>query len=81
MGQSYINQIRRKNERVYVCKREWRKKVIEAMSFKKAIKKYDGKPDDQDSNALIVWTSKKGNISNQIIKLPYQFRKERKGRL
>ena len=56
-------------------------KVIEAMSLKKAIKKYDGKPNDQDSNALIVWTSKKGNISNQIIKLPYQFRKERKGRL
>tara|TARA_R110001599_G_scaffold199961_1_gene396702 strand:+ start:101 stop:310 length:210 start_codon:yes stop_codon:yes gene_type:complete len=57
------------------------KKHIEAMSLKKAIKKYDGKPNDQDSNALIVWTSKKGNISNQIIKLPYQFRKERKGRL
>ena len=57
------------------------KKHIEAMSLKKAIKKYDGKPDDHDNNVLIVWTSKKGTISNQIIKLPYQFRKERKGRL
>ena len=35
------------------------KKHIEAMSLKKAIKKYDGKPNDQDSNALIVWTSKR----------------------
>ena len=57
------------------------KKLIEAMSLKKAIKKYDGKPNDHDSNALIVWTSKKGNISNKLIKLPYVSRKERKGKL
>jgi len=57
------------------------KKVIEAMSFKKAIKKYDGKPDDQDDHVDITWTSKKDNASYKVIKLPYQFRKERKGRL
>ena len=57
------------------------KKHIEAMSLKKAIKKYDGKPDDHDNNVLIVWTSKKGTISNQILRLPYVSRKERKGRL
>ena len=57
------------------------KKHIEAMSLKKAIKKYDGKPDDNDNNVLIVWTSKIGTISNQILRLPYVSRKERKGRL
>ena len=57
------------------------KKIIEAMSLKKAIKKYDGKPNDHDNQALIVWTSKKGNISNKMLKLPYVSRKERKGRL
>ena len=57
------------------------KKHIEAMSLKKAIKKYDVKPDDHDNNVLIVWTSKKGTISNQILRLPYVSRKERKGRL
>jgi len=46
-------------------------KVIEAMSLKKAIKKYDGKPDDHDNH----------NDSDKTITLPYQFRKERKGRL
>ena len=51
------------------------------MSLKKAIKKYDGKPDEHDNNVLIVWTSKKGSISNQILRLPYVSRKERKGRL
>ncbi len=50
-------------------------KVIEAMSLKKAIKKYSP---DKEKDVLIVWTSKKGNISNQIIKLPYVSRKERK---
>ena len=57
------------------------KKHIEAMSLKKAIKKYDGKPDDQDDHVDITWTSKKDNASYKVIKLPYQFRKERKGRL
>ena len=57
------------------------KKIIEARSLKKAIIKYDGKPNDHDDHALIVWTSKKGNISNKILRLPYVTRKERKGRL
>ena len=57
------------------------KKVIEAMSFKKAIKKYDGKPDDHGDHVDITWTSKKDNNSYKVIKLPHQFRKERKGRL
>ena len=57
------------------------KKIIEAMSLKKAMKKYDGKPNDHDSHALIDWTSEKGNISNKMLKLPYVSRKERKGRL
>ena len=51
------------------------------MSLKKAIKKYDGKPDDHDDHVDITWTSKKDNASYKVIKLPYQFRKERKGRL
>jgi len=54
------------------------KNTIESMSLKKAIKKYSP---DKEKDVLIVWTSKKGNISNQIIKLPYVSRKERKGKL
>mgnify|MGYP003659434826 CR=1 FL=1 len=57
------------------------KKVIEAMSLKKAIKKYDGKPEDKDNQTVVTWTSKKGNDSLKIVYLPHQFRKERKGRL
>ena len=57
------------------------KKVIEAMSFKKAIKKYDGKPVDNDKFVHINWSSKKGNSSYKILELPYVSRKERKGRL
>ena len=34
------------------------KKVIEAMSLKKAIKKYDGKPEDKDDKTVVTWTSK-----------------------
>ena len=54
------------------------KNTIEAMSLKKAIKKYNP---DKEKDVLIVWTSKKGNISNQILKLPYVSRKERKGKI
>jgi|TARA_R100001460_G_scaffold55595_1_gene95039 hypothetical protein len=56
-------------------------KVIEAMSLKKAIKKYDGKPNDHDDHAVITWTSKKNNDSDKTIKLPHVSRKERKGKL
>ena len=54
------------------------KKHIEAMSLKKAIKKYSP---DKEKDVLIVWTSKKGNISNKLIQLPYVSRKERKGKI
>ena len=57
------------------------KKHIEAMSLKKAIKKYDGKPNDHDDHAVITWTSKKNNDSDKTIKLPHVSRKERKGKL
>ena len=54
------------------------KNTIESMSLKKAIKKYSP---DKEKDVLIVWTSKKGNISNQMLRLPYVSRKERKGKL
>ena len=56
-------------------------KVIEAMSLKKAIKKYDGKPVGNDKFVHINWSSKKGNASQTVIQLPYVSRKERKGKL
>ena len=57
------------------------KKVIEAMSLKKSIKKYDGKPEDKDNKTAVTWTSKKGNDSLKIVYLPHISRKERKGKL
>ena len=57
------------------------KKVIEAMSFKKAIKKYDGKPFGEDKFVHVTWQSKKGNSSYKILEVPYVSRKERKGKL
>ena len=51
------------------------------MSLKKAIKKYDGKPVDNDNFVHINWSSKKGNSSYKILELPYVSRKERKGKL
>ncbi len=57
------------------------KKVIEAMSFKKAIKKYDGKPIGEAKFVHVTWQSKKGNSSYKILEVPYVSRKERKGKL
>ena len=57
------------------------KKVIEAMSFKKAIKKADLKPVDNDHFVHITWSSKKGNSSYKVMQIPYVSRKERKGKL
>ena len=54
------------------------KKVIEARSLKKALKKYSGEP---EKNVLVMWKSKKGNETNKYFDLPYKTRKERKGRL
>ena len=53
-------------------------KKIEAMSLKKATKKFQG---GDAKEVEIKWTSRKGNPSSKIIKLPYKSRKERKGRL
>ena len=57
------------------------KKIIEARSLKKAIIKYGGKPEGNDDDAYITWTSKKKNDSEASVKLPYVTRKERKGKL
>ena len=57
------------------------KKVIEAMSLKKAMIKYGGKPIDNDKFVHINWQSKKGNSSYKVLELPYKPRSERKGRL
>ena len=53
---------------------------IEAMSLKKAIIKYGGKPIDNDKFVHINWQSKKGNSSYKILELPHKTRAERKGR-
>ena len=57
------------------------KKLVEAMSLKKAIIKYGGKPTDNDKFVHINWQSKKGNSSYKVLELPYKPRSERKGRL
>ena len=53
-------------------------KKIEAMSLKKAIKSFQGNDAEE---VTVEWTSRKGNPSSKIIKLPYKSRKERKGKL
>ena len=53
-------------------------KKIEAMSLKKATRKFQGGDAEE---VTIEWTSRKGNPSSKIIKLPYKPRSERKGRL
>ena len=57
------------------------KKLVEAMSLKKAIIKYGGKPTDNDKFVHINWQSKKGNSSYKVLELPYKPRSERKGSL
>ena len=57
------------------------KKLVQAMSLKKAIIKYGGKPTDNDKFVHINWQSKKGNSSYKVLELPYKPRSERKGRL
>jgi hypothetical protein len=48
------------------------------MSLKKATKKFQG---GDAKEVEIKWTSRKGNPSSKIVKLPYKSRSERKGRL
>ena len=53
-------------------------KKIEAMSLKKAMKSFQGGDAEE---VTIEWTSRKGNPSSKIVKLPYKSRSERKGRI
>ena len=53
-------------------------KKIEAMSLKKAMKSFQGGDAEE---VTIEWTSRKGNPSSKVVKLPYKPRSERKGRL
>ena len=53
-------------------------KKIEAMSLKKATKKFQGGDAEE---VTIEWTSRKGNTSSKVVRLPYKTRKERKGKL
>ena len=54
------------------------KKLVEAMSLKKAMKSFQGGDAEE---VTIEWTSRKGNPSSRVVRLPYKSRKERKGRL
>ncbi len=56
------------------------KKLVEAMSLKKAIIKYGGKPINNDKFVHINWQSKKGNSSYRVLELPYKPRTQRKGK-
>ena len=53
---------------------------IKAMSLKKALRSFQTKAGDLDK-VVVEWTSRKGNPSSKVIKLPYKSRSERKGRL
>ena len=56
------------------------KKLVEAMSLKKDIIKYGGKPINNDKFVHINWQSKKGNSSYKVLELPYKPRSQRKGK-
>ena len=53
-------------------------KKIEEMSLKKAMKSFQGGDAEE---VTIEWTSRKGNPSSKVVRLPYKPRSERKGRL
>jgi hypothetical protein len=53
---------------------------IKAMSLKKALRSFQTKAGDLDT-VVVEWTSRKGNPSSKVVKLPYKPRSERKGRL
>jgi hypothetical protein len=63
--------------REYTFVRDSGDKIIEARSLKKAIKKYTP---EEEKYVQILWTSKKGNKSTTLLKIPYKPRSERKGR-
>ena len=64
--------------REYTFVRDGGDKIIEARGLKKAIKKYTP---EKEKDVQILWTSKKGNKSTTLLKVPYISRKERKGKL
>ena len=53
---------------------------IKAMSLKKALRSFQTKAGDLDK-VVVEWTSRKGNSSSKVVRLPYKPRSERKGRL
>ena len=53
---------------------------IKAMSLKKALRSFQTKAGDLHA-VVVKWTSRKGNPSSKVVRLPYKSRKERKGRL
>ena len=55
------------------------KQIIEARSLKKALRSFQTKAGDLHA-VVVEWTSRKGNTSSKVVRLPYKFRKERKGR-
>jgi ribosomal protein L21E len=52
-------------------------KKIEAMSLKKAMKSFQGGDAEE---VTIEWTSRKGNPSSKVVKLPHKTRSQRKGK-
>ena len=52
-------------------------KKIEAMSLKKAMKSFQGGDAEE---VTIEWTSRKGNSSSRVVRLPYKPRSQRKGK-
>ena len=53
---------------------------IKALSLKKAMRSFQTKAGDA-KEVTVEWKSRKGNVIFHSYKLPYTFRKERKGRL
>jgi hypothetical protein len=52
---------------------------IKAMSLKKALRSFQTKAGDLDK-VVVEWTSRKGNPSSKVIRLPHKTRSQRKGK-
>ena len=64
----------------YKFKAKDKEETIDAMSLKKALRSFGTKAGEL-KEVLVEWTSRKGNSSSKVVKLPYKPRSERKGRL
>jgi len=64
----------------YKFKAKDKEETIDAMSLKKALRSFGTKAGEL-KEVLVEWTSRKGNPSSKVVKLPYKPRSERKGRL